>query len=63
MTGPESCTAHQISRSELLICVYESVLRPDKQVSDAQDPVLKLVMIIQITNSCIRELIYGTTAF
>ena len=33
MTGPESCTAHQISRSELLICVYESVLRPDKQVS------------------------------
>eukprot|EP01043_Picozoa_sp_COSAG02_P049033 COSAG02_NODE_4886_length_4863_cov_9.058144_2_plen_79_part_00 len=28
MTGPESCTAHQISRSELLICVYRSVLRP-----------------------------------
>eukprot|EP01043_Picozoa_sp_COSAG02_P113360 COSAG02_NODE_49604_length_325_cov_15.283186_1_plen_85_part_00 len=29
MTGPESCTAHQISRSELLICVYGSVLRPE----------------------------------
>eukprot|EP01043_Picozoa_sp_COSAG02_P053066 COSAG02_NODE_5810_length_4021_cov_33.303927_1_plen_58_part_00 len=33
MTGPESCTAHQISRSELLICIYESVPRPDTQVS------------------------------
>ena len=33
MTGPESCTAHQISRSELLICIYGSVPRPDTQVS------------------------------
>eukprot|EP01043_Picozoa_sp_COSAG02_P051766 COSAG02_NODE_5491_length_4285_cov_191.599379_2_plen_85_part_00 len=33
MTGPETCTAHQISCSELLICVYTDVLRPDKQVS------------------------------
>eukprot|EP01047_Picozoa_sp_COSAG01_P113698 COSAG01_NODE_42406_length_440_cov_1.049853_1_plen_31_part_10 len=31
MTGPETCTAHQISCSELLICVYTDVLRPDKQ--------------------------------
>eukprot|EP01043_Picozoa_sp_COSAG02_P096026 COSAG02_NODE_32345_length_517_cov_38.083732_1_plen_40_part_10 len=33
MTGPESCTAHQISRSELLICIYGVVPRPDTQVS------------------------------
>ena len=33
MTGPESCTAHQISRSELLICIYRNVPRPDTQVS------------------------------
>eukprot|EP01043_Picozoa_sp_COSAG02_P032113 COSAG02_NODE_2130_length_9732_cov_4.306031_8_plen_85_part_00 len=33
MTGPETQRAHQISRSELLICVYTDVLRPDKQVS------------------------------
>ena len=37
MTGPESCTAHQISRSELLICVYESVLRPGRP--DSQEGV------------------------
>ena len=30
MTGPETCTAHQISRSELLICIYGSVLRPGR---------------------------------
>ena len=32
MTGPESYRAHQISCSELLICVYRSVLRPDTPV-------------------------------
>eukprot|EP01043_Picozoa_sp_COSAG02_P067051 COSAG02_NODE_10638_length_1893_cov_5.176700_1_plen_42_part_10 len=33
MTGPETHRAHQISRSELLICIYGVVPRPDTQVS------------------------------
>ena len=32
-TGPETHRAHQISRSELLICIYRNVLGPDTQVS------------------------------
>eukprot|EP01043_Picozoa_sp_COSAG02_P019361 COSAG02_NODE_928_length_15853_cov_9.053574_14_plen_80_part_00 len=34
MTGPETQRAHQISRSELLICVYESVPRPGRPDSE-----------------------------
>ena len=30
MTGPETHRAHQISRSELLICIYRNVLRPGR---------------------------------
>ena len=32
MTGTETLRAHQISRSELLICVWKTVLRPNTPV-------------------------------
>ena len=37
MTGPETQRAHQISRSELLICIYRNVPRPGRP--DSQEGV------------------------
>ena len=59
MTGPETCTAHQISRSELLICVWKSVLRPGRPDSQEGVPsgsgAKNSYMLCRVIYSCIYE--------
>ena len=59
MTGPETCTAHQISRSELLICIYRNVLRPGRPDPEEGVPsgsgAKNSYTLYRLINSCIYE--------